>query len=233
MHPIVIVLAVIATVAIAAFVLLGNRKRANVREELEAVCTENGWSFGVGTDDTGHVRITTISARSAPWSVEEHFSANSESVATSRWTTWTDPTVAIPSGLAVMNLALESGRAADMERFLDKMGSGVMEKHMVKTFFGAIGEGVHDLEAVSMENAKGLIMATPDARDALEPIAHSEALEGRKVAMPKGANPTLILSPKGLQLRLADTLGSGAQLSELVQLGQTLSAALSDARGGA
>jgi len=133
--------------------------------------------------------------------------------------------------MAVMSLAMGNDRGANMDRFMDKMGDGVIGKHMAKTFFSAVGDGATDLEAVDIPNAVGLVMATPDASDALNAIAFHEALEGSKVALPKGAMPSVIRSPSGLQLHIKDTLASGEQLAEMVRIGEALSAAIKEQNG--
>lgn len=217
-------IAILAAAAVVGSVLIVlARRRSSARfDAIREICRANGWRLDRSTDETGHIRITRITDPDATWVLEEHFSSNSESRSTTRRTTWTDPEAAIPSGLAVMSLAMAADKAAGMEKFLGMTGNGVIERHMVKTMFGAVGDGVHDLEALSVPGAAGLMMASPDASEALVPIAFHQALANASEAMPKGAMPTILRSSEGLQLRFKDIITSDLQVAALIRLGLTL-----------
>ncbi len=223
---------IIAAFAGTAFMIFAKRKSQVKAEAIHALADRNGWRHDVTTDASGYTRITQITSRTANWVVEERFGSNTGGGATdttNRSLTWTDPDAAIPSGLAVMSLAMSDDKAANMERFLDTMGDGVMGKHMMKTFFGVVGDRASELDAVEATGAAGAILATSDAREALLPIAFHDALVSPHDAMPKGAMPTIIRSPDGLQLNLKSTIHSTEQLEAMVALGETLSAALKTA----
>ncbi|MEX3015236.1 hypothetical protein [Gymnodinialimonas hymeniacidonis] len=229
---IMIPILIVAAFAGTAIMIFAKRKSQAKAEDIHALAQSKGWRHDVTTDPSGYTRITQITSRTANWIVEERFGSNSGGGATdstNRSLTWTDPDAGIPTGLAVMSLAMSDDKAANMERFLDTMGDGVMGQHMMKTFFGVVGDRASELDAVEATGAAGAILATSDAHEALLPIAFHEALVSPHDAMPKGAMPTIIRSPEGLQLNLKDTVKSPEQLEAMVQLGETLSAALKQA----
>lgn len=225
----IIIVLVAASLGGTALMIMAKRKTQAKRDAVYEMCQRNGWRYDQTTDPTGNIRITQITDPRDTWMVEEHFSSNSESDSTTRRTTWTDADAGIPAGLAVMSLAMPDGKADGMEKFLGMMGDGAMEQHMVKTFFGAVGEGTNDLEAVNLTGAAGLMMATPDAREALTPIAFHTDLADTKTAMPKNAMPTVIRSTDGLQLQIKDVMKSADRVEAMIGLGKMLSAALKSA----
>ncbi len=226
---IMIPILIIAAFAGTAIMIFAMRKSQVKAADIYEIAQKNGWRHDVTTDESGHTRITRITSRDANWVLEERFAANTQSESTnstSRQLTWTDPDVAISSGLAVMSLAMTDDKAAKMERFLDVTGDGLVGKHMVQTFFGALADRASELDAVEAVGAPGALLATPDAREALLPIAFHDALTDTRVAMPKGHVPTIIRSPEGLQLSLKSTIKSTEQLEAMIALGQTLSETL-------
>ncbi len=224
---IMIPILIIACFAGAAFMIFAARRSKAKAANVHAIAQKNGWRHDVTTDESGYTTITQISPRDGAWIVEEQYGSTTESTSDKRTLTWTDPAAGIPSGLAVMSLAISDDKAAKMERFLNATGDGVIGQHMSKTFFGVVADRASELDAVEAVGAAGAILATPDAREALLPIAFHEALANTSQAMPKGAMPTIIRSPDGLQLNLKATIKSADQLEAMVRLGETLSAALS------
>ncbi|MBF9042028.1 hypothetical protein HKCCE4037_01710 [Rhodobacterales bacterium HKCCE4037] len=225
---IMIPILIVAAFAGTAIIVFAMRKSQAKQADIRAMAEENGWRHDITTDASGHTRITHITSRRASWIVEERFTSSNrgEGGGMARRLTWTDPTVSIPSGLAVMSLAMPEDKAAKLEKFLDTMGDGMMGQHMVQTFFGAVADRATELDAVTAPGARGAMLATPDAREALLPIASHPALSDTRIAMPKGAMPTIIRSPEGLQLYLKTTIGSPDQLLAMIELGETLAAAL-------
>lgn len=216
----------IATVAGTGIMIYARYRSQAGTADIAALAQRNGWQVDITSEQGGHTRVTRITSRAANWIVEERFSSDAHSSNTTRTLTWTDSDVAIPSGLAVMSLAMSDDKAANMERFLNLTGNGVMGKHMSRTFFGAVADRASELDAVEATGAAGAILATSQAREALLPIAFHEALVNCGDAMPKGAMPTVLRSPEGLHLNLKSTIKSPEQLEAMVDLGETLSAAL-------
>ena len=97
---------------------------------------------------------------------------------------------------------------------------------MVSVWFGVIPPSLDQLEPLDEIGAPGAILATPDARGAMEALAMDPALENTRKALPKSSTPAIVLSRDGLQLTSRDRLRSGDQLDALVALGTALSAAV-------
>lgn len=231
MDTIVIVL-ILAAAAIggSALMFFARNKTQAKHGAIEEMCRANGWRFEKDSGSSTKASSITISDPAKSWVLEETFASNAASSQSStvRRTTWTDPDAGIAQGHAVLSLAMPADKAAGMEKFLGMMGDGKMEKTMIAKFFGTIGTETPDLVAVNVPGAAGLMMATPDAQDALTAVATHPALADTQLALPKGAMPTIIRSADGLQLHLRATMNSPEQVAAMVQLGETLSAALSD-----
>ncbi|QDC09538.1 hypothetical protein FHY55_09900 [Oceanicola sp. D3] len=190
---------------------------------LRAHCAAAGWHFSTGRE--GRKTVTRISSPREGWVLQivVQRSGGSSSSNTTRYTEWQDPSLALPHGLSILPLDIDGSRAADVERFAGMLGGGLAQA-MLGRLLGSMAEEVPDLKPVPLEGSPALLMATPGAEDALRPIALHPAIPASP--LPRSARPAIIRGRDGLSIRLHGALKRPEQIDAVVELGQTLAAAL-------
>ncbi len=190
---------------------------------LRAHCAAAGWSYAQSRE--GNKRITRITSPREGWELQSvvQRSGSSQSSSSTRYSSWNDPSLALSHGLSLLTLDIPASRAADVERFSGMLGGGLAQAVLGK-LLGSMAAEAPDLKPVPLEGSPALLMATPGAEDALRPIALHPALSDSPLA--GSARPAVIRSREGFSIRHHGALKRPEQADALVELGQTLSAAL-------
>ncbi|WP_306047603.1 hypothetical protein [Nioella sp. MMSF_3534] len=221
-QTLVIVILILAsltgTVLIGYALMQSSRRQAALRNAV----TDRGWRYDRQEGTGGRARVTTISDPEAGWRMEIKLnSATDGSGRTKRSTTWHAPDAGIAEGLAILGPAMSPAEARKAETMLGKLGGG-MGGFLMSSMFGDLGPEAARLESVDVPGARCLMMATPEAREALTPIATHPIMDGTEDSLPRGALPVIRRSPKGLEISLRTALSRPEQVLALAELGATM-----------
>ena len=146
---------------------------------------------------------------------------------TARWTEYHDPRPAIPAGLAVLGPPLPDKTVALAGSTLGGSISGALPGRVLMGSQPDIAADVGRLERVrDRPAAHGTLFATPEAREALDPVlghpAFGPAREGRNEMQ----QPIVQRGPFGLRVRIRRWLNDPGELAALADFGEALSGTL-------
>ena len=227
-QTLVIVLLIGASLAgtgvIGYALMVSSRRQAALREAVQA----RGWRYNRVEGTGGRARVTTISDPEAGWVLEIKMNSSADGSGRSqRSTTWSAPNAGIPQGLAILGPAMSAAEATKAETMLGKLG-GSMGGFLMGAMFGDLGPDATRLETVDVPGARCLLMATPEARHALTPIATHPVLDDAEDLLPRGTLPVIRRSPNGLEIALRAALTRPEEVVALADLGATMQRALAD-----
>ncbi|MDF0601438.1 hypothetical protein P1J78_11900 [Psychromarinibacter sp. C21-152] len=214
------VLASLASSALLGGVLyLAVKRRADYR----AFAAARGWTYRYeghsGSRAARHIFqdpqegwTLTIFARSS--------STAGGSGSTTRWTEFDDPGPALAEGMAVLGPEIPEKAAAMADRAMGMMG-GDLGRMLLNKLTGGLGAEAQDLRTVDTPGP-GLLMATPGAEDALNPVRDAPELAEARAGRNDAQQPVVMRGPFGLRLRVAGRLRRETEIEAFVTLGRSL-----------
>lgn len=216
---IVLAIASLAGTGLIAYAVLVSQKRqAAMRETIVA----RGWHYERTEGSGGRARVTTISDQDAGWKIEIKVnSAMDGSGRSSRSTTWIAPDSGIDEGLAILAPAMSPQEAKKAETMLGKVGHGIGDLVM-RSMFGDLGPDSTRLQPVHVPGSECLLMATPEAQNALAAVATHPKLDEAKSVLPRGTLPVIRRSPRGLEVTLRHALSRPSDVITFAELGEAL-----------
>lgn len=205
--------------ALIVMALLTSSKR---QDALRKAVTARGWNYdhNVGTGD--RPSTITISDAEGGWLMEiKTNSATDGSGRSTRKTTWRSPDGAISDGLAILAPTMSPKEAAKAETMMDRLGDGI-GGGILNIMFGDLGPEAGRLQSIDVPGSYGLLMATPEAKDALVSVATHPVVKEAKTTLPRGATPVIRRSSRGLEITVRRALSRPDEVIAIAELGEML-----------
>ncbi|SNS45194.1 hypothetical protein [Antarctobacter heliothermus] len=209
----------LGTGLIAFAVRRGHQKR----EQLRAFSAKHGWTYHHTPSTGGRGSRTVISDPSEGWELVQYVqTGGTQGGSSRRWTQFTQPRLALDSGLALLGPEIPAKTAAMAEMMLAKTGGGMIGKMLLDRMTGGLGGEAADLRAVSGDG-RGTMFATPGCETALAPVRDvPELIEARK-GLNEAMQPVVSLGREGLRIKRTGLLRDTDDMLRFVDLGRALS----------
>ena len=217
----IIIFFVLASMASSAFIFFVMRRGQQKQDGIKDLAAAQGWTYAHQPPTMRRGSVTTMTDPADDWSLRLSVSGGSGS--TNRTLDWHSNSGGIPSGAAFLGPDLPEKTMQMIEGPMAAMG-GKLIRQLFFQHAGKIDGVTDDLTFVPAtgQDGKGVVIASPDAMDAMTPIRNDPALVAARAGQNQMMQPIVARTADGLSMRVRVGYDPTEQLVDFVTLGKTL-----------
>lgn len=208
MNMVMILIFVVASLGGGAVMVWALKRGQRYEADLQALANARSWAYAKRKATSTAQGYVELLEREQGWTLRIFYGGRN---GRSSFTQWTDPSLAVSSGLAVYAAPLPEKTQAMFNVLMSKSGS--LGRVMLDSVFRGLGPAGRDLCAID-DDDPATLMATPGAEGAFDPLKGRPELEALNRFGDSIADvPFLVRNTEGLSLRINKRLGTAEDVA--------------------